>query len=84
MMIGSNQKSIISEKLRTGSQVFEIFAKLNFTLLGHIHKISGTLERHPRLPYCLTLSPRVAPKSDHLADRGCRLLLATSVITVFN
>ena len=31
----------------------------------------------------LTLSVRVAPKGDHLADHGCRLL-ATLVITVFN
>ena len=30
----------------------------------------------------LTLSTRVAPKGDYLADRGCRLL-ATAVITVF-
>ena len=31
----------------------------------------------------LTLSPRMAPKGNHLADRGCHFL-ATSVITVFN
>ena len=31
----------------------------------------------------LTLSPRMSPKGDHLADRGCPLL-ATSLITIFS